>query len=258
MCHEQQLPKTRSIGPGSSSLWLIVFTLVVLLVSCTLSPLAAAAPTGKASTGVKDSSCSNGVCTCTGGALPNGDGTNDLVINTGTCVASAGLYQYKNVNIYGGGELMFMDNGNTHFWATSILIENTGKLTAGTSDVPYGANGTLTIHLYGADQGVAGKGGAGITCQADNQNHCGIPDAVWNSNPGMKLNPTTCNLSSLPGGTFNSGTWSNPVSDCFYSYMPLDYDGGTSGTPPRWATSGIRCWRYRTAERCNCSAAKAR
>ena len=179
---------------------LFVFTLVVLLVSCTLSPLAGAAPTGKASTGVNASTCSNGVCTCTGGALPNGDGTNDLVINTGTCVASAGLYQYKNVNIYGAGELMFMDNGNTDLWATSVLIENNGTLTAGSADVPYGAKGTLTIHVYGPDQGVAGKGGVGITCKADNKNQCGIRDDIWNSNPGMMLNPPTCNLNPIfPG-----------------------------------------------------------
>lgn len=240
MHHEQQLSKTRSIGPNFPTLRLIVFTLVVLLAICVFSHTAVAAPArgkaltdAKTSVGVKDSSCNGSVCTCTGGALPNGTGE-DLIITTGTCIASAGTYKFHNVNIYGGGQLMFMDNGDTDFWAESILIENLGSLNAGTSDVPYGVNGTLTIHLYGADQGVAGKGGAGITCKADSKNQCGVPDAIWNSNPGMMLNPSTCNLSSLPGGMYHGDTmtWSNPVSDCFYAYMPLDFDGGASGNPP--------------------------
>ena len=42
---------------------------------------------------------------------------------------------------------------NINFWAKGILIENGGSLTAGSPAAPFGSmSGTLTIHLYGADQ----------------------------------------------------------------------------------------------------------
>ncbi len=238
MRSERQLPMPRHHIGCSSRLPLVVILLMIAIV-CLLSQVAVAAAPGRGLTGGKDSSCANGVCTCTGGALPQGTGE-DLVVVTGVCTASAGTYEFHNVNIYGGGQLMFVDNGNTDFWAESILVENNGSMTAGSAGTPYGAKGTLTIHLYGMDQGVKGKGGAGITCKADSKNQCGVPDAVWNSNSGMTLNPPTCNLSNLPGGVFNSGQWSNPVSDCFYSYMPLDFDGGSSGTPPQVGYFGYK------------------
>ena len=37
--------------------------------------------------------------TCKSGAIPPGDGTQDLAI-IGPCTVAGGLYQYKNVNIY--------------------------------------------------------------------------------------------------------------------------------------------------------------
>src|SRR5215469_12064122 len=43
--------------------------------------------------------------TCTEGQLPNGDG-GDVEITTGTCHVKAGVYKYRNVNIYKGGELL--------------------------------------------------------------------------------------------------------------------------------------------------------
>ena len=89
---------------------------------------------------------------------------------------------YRNVNIFNGGTLQFNDDGNpltkTDFWAANILIEGSalgtdtnnfpgGTLRAGTVDArgnitPFG--GTLTIHLYGPDQGRAGSGAA---CASD-------------------------------------------------------------------------------------------
>ena len=52
---------------------------------------------------------------CTTGSLPPGDG-GDLVVKTGTCTVHKGLYKYHNVNIYGGGQLLFADDGDTDFW----------------------------------------------------------------------------------------------------------------------------------------------
>ncbi len=153
----------------------------------------------------------------------------DLVIDS-TCVVGAGTYHYHDVNIIKGGSLQFSD-AVINFWAHGILIENQGSLTAGVvgaaSDgsggkiVPIGtANGNLTIHLYGKDQGIDG---AGITCKSDNVNQCGVPGTattgVWGSNANST--PASCTVTSdLPGG----------VSDCFYKYDTLPYDGG--GAPP--------------------------
>ena len=153
----------------------------------------------------------------------------DLVIDS-TCVVGAGTYHYHDVNIIKGGSLQFSD-AVINFWAHGILIENQGSLTAGVvgaaSDgsggkiVPIGtANGNLTIHLYGKEQGIDG---AGITCKSDNVNQCGVPGTattgVWGSNANST--PASCTVTSdLPGG----------VSDCFYKYDTLPYDGG--GAPP--------------------------
>ena len=62
-----------------------------------------------------------------------------------------------------------------------------------------------------------------------------------------RLNPPSCVQSSLPGS----------VNDCFYAYMPLDYDDGASGNPPKSVILVIRSWGCPMAERCNCSARKA-
>ena len=141
----------------------------------------------------------NGGSTCTGGPLAPGRG-GDLEV-TGPCSVSGGTYQYRNVNIYGGGALTFSD-AVIDFWAQSILVENHGSLIAGSAAHPIGtAGGLLTIHLYGKDQGASG---AGIACKTDVR--CGVDPKVWTMNPSSKA--------ALPGG----------VNDYFYAYEPIDYD----------------------------------
>ncbi len=168
--------------------------------------------------------------TCTTGALPEGNG-GDLIVMTGTCIVHAGTYKYHNVNIYGGGTLMFMDEpGGIDFWAESILIENNGSLIAGAAGEPFGVNGTLTIHLWGHDQGTSGTGGQGITCQSSPT--CGVLPEIWKSNSAMKLNPSSCTrvkdviVNGKPYGQNLPGN----VDDCFYGYEPITYD--RAGTPP--------------------------
>src|ERR1017187_8028387 len=65
---------------------------------------------------------------CTTGALPHGSQSSppDLVITTGTCMVGSGAYYFHNVNIFGGGTLLFSDTV-TEFWAESILIQNNGS-----------------------------------------------------------------------------------------------------------------------------------
>jgi hypothetical protein len=170
---------------------------------------------------------------CNSGSLPTGgDGTQDVqVVGPGICTVGPGTYYYHNFNIYNGGTLEFIDSGNIDLWAANILVENSSSLIAGSPSAPYGVNGILTIHLWGPAQQTGtgkGDGGVGITCLSDQVNQCGVPTPLWNSNPSMGLNPTSCVLAiNVPG--FNQNLPGN-VNDCFYAYMPLDYDDG--GTPP--------------------------
>jgi hypothetical protein len=133
----------------------------------------------------------------------------DLVIKV-ACTVGPGTYHVGNVNVLAGGTLTFTDppsNAPTHFWAKSILVENSGALIAGSPTAPIGAQGgVVTIHLYGKDQGA--PGGQGIGCLTDAR--CGVPADTWNSNGGSKV--------TLPGG----------VTDYFYQYDPMPYDDGGS------------------------------
>lgn len=162
------------------------------------------------------------VTTCTTGALPAGTGGDLIVSGPGTCTVSSGTYQYHNVNVILGGTLLFTDT-KIDFWAESILVENTGSLIAGSKYAPIGTyGGQVTLHLYGRDQGTTGTA-QGIVCQtptSDTVGPCGVPMNIWTSNVAMGIDPTSCAQNALPGG----------VTDCFYQYMPLDYDGG--GNPP--------------------------
>ncbi len=158
----------------------------------------------------------------------------DLLV-TGTCNVQPGKkYYYANVNIIDKGQLAFKEktNSQTNFWAGSIIIENGGVMTAGTTATPFGANGgTLTIYLYGAaspsafDSGgnpvPADKQGQGALCRSPIPDGttapCGIPQAVWNDNGVTQFegcvgssSPNRC-LPGLPVAT----------KDYFYQYGPL-------------------------------------
>jgi hypothetical protein len=177
--------------------------------------------------------------TCGGGSnLPLGTGDNLLVQNGECHVATAGTYNYGDVNIISGGSLIFdeVPNGNIHFWAKNILIENTGSLRAGaqpdlkdTRKKPYGSvGGHLTIHLYGKEDANPVKG-AGVLCQtptSDTVGPCGIPSSkdgkgaqdIWNSN---KIDTNTPNPATCVKKEFRKN-----FTECFYQYTSLPYDGG--------------------------------
>src|SRR5262249_2737398 len=139
------------------------------------------------------------------------------------CTVSKGVYRYGNVNIIVNGVLEFKETPNAaiHFWAKSILVENGGRFIAGAPATPVGTqNGKLTIHLYGSD---AEKD---IACKSQEVNGvpCGIPEAVWNSNPSPDPPlpgqfPVFCAKSDLPGG----------VNDCFYRYIHAHGVAGETG-----------------------------
>jgi len=150
---------------------------------------------------------------CPNGILPAGNG-NDIVINKG-CAADGsvpnGLYQYGNINIVANGSLSFAD-AVINLWARNILVENGGTLIAGSPDSPIGTNGTVTIHLYGEDQGAHGSG---VPCVSDDKGQCGIPNNIWGSNGSEKV----CLNGTKPD-------CSDGILDYFYQYMPIDYDDG--------------------------------
>src|SRR6185295_1298564 len=86
--------------------------------------------------------------------LKPGSETTDLEV-TGLCTVKPGqTYTYRNVNIFRdrrmdpdriySGHLKFAEPGRgdqTHFFAQSIVIENHGILSAGTSTNPIGPEG---------------------------------------------------------------------------------------------------------------------
>jgi hypothetical protein len=159
-----------------------------------------------------------GQITCTTGALAKGNGTDNLEINTGTCTVHAGLYQFHNVNIYGGGELTFADDGDIDFWAESIVIENNGSLVAGSPSSAGAYKSRLTFHLYGKEDDFAGE------CKTPGPPDgppCGIPTELWGANKFMADHMNMGGMMPTPPWNKNKDcTHSNhlPGNDCFYQY----------------------------------------
>jgi hypothetical protein len=161
----------------------------------------------------------------------------DLVI-TGTCVVNqVGTYNFGQINIVGGGQLIFEEpatpDTNIAFWANSIVVEANGALTVGSAATPYGKNGGfLTIYLYGPNQSgskdPAKNPGQGVLCKTPttaNTGPCGIPLALWTDNGkslipgcGVGKGPPSPNSKCIPG-------LAAAVSDYFYQYAPLYGDG---------------------------------
>ena len=142
---------------------------------------------------------------CPNNILPLGNGES-LAIDK-ECRVGNGTYKYADINIIAGGSLIFdeVNNSVIDFWARSIIIENEGKLIAGSPNAPFGSkDGQLTIHLWGSDQGVRGPG---AVCKSplNNNSPCGIPSDIWKSNGAEKVR--------LAGG-----------EDYFYQYAPLPFD----------------------------------
>jgi hypothetical protein len=164
----------------------------------------------------------------------------DLVVS-GTCTANAaGTYNYGQVNIIGGGRLVFEEpatpNTKVEFWASSIIVEANGALTVGSLTKPYGQDGGfLTIYLYGEDlskgQDPAKNQGLGVLCKTPTTNMgktvlgpCGIPLGVWTDNNGKSLIPG-CG-STVPGPDSKCIPGLAPsAKDYFYQYGPLYGDG---------------------------------
>ena len=145
--------------------------------------------------------------------LPAGDKDTDLEVTKGIdCIvtgsAPEGTYLYRNVNIW-NGTLTFRD-AKIDFHAHSILVENRGTLEAG-FNAP--AAGPITIWLYGAKN----DGIPAIVCKSSDT--CGVPDAIWKSNPNVVMKEMPHNNTCVPASNFHS----SPVGkDCFYQYEVLD------------------------------------
>lgn len=173
---------------------------------------------------------------CTGKTLAPANGNDDLLVDEAICV-HAGTYKFKDVHIVKGGTLYF-DDEVIDFWAANILVENGGVLGAGTPDAPIGRNGgRLTIHLWGRDpiQRNPNANAQGVACTSDAKGHCGIPDAVWNSNldASGSMKPADKARSIRESGLVdvypNAAQDEKIAADYFYAYHPLDFQGGKDG-----------------------------
>jgi cell migration-inducing and hyaluronan-binding protein len=160
----------------------------------------------------------------------------DLLI-TGKCNVPLGkdkLYYFRNVNIYHGGELTFLERSQsprteTHFWANSIIVEADSSLTAtgvsggtryGPPEVFGTYGGTLTFHLYGKDEAkwnratdLFDKQNAAPLCKSEprpkRDGPCGIPLDMWTDNGKKEWD----HASGVDRG--------NSLRDYFYQYGPL-------------------------------------
>jgi hypothetical protein len=155
-------------------------------------------------------------CSQHGNILQAGDIHTDLEIHGITCTvdgsASSGTYIYRNVNIYGGGALVFED-AKIDFHAHSILVENGGSLYAGMG-API--ENKITIWLYGG----VNDGVPAITCK---QPLCGVPESVWNSNPNVPMGK----MPDKPCVKANTLDPKSPMgADCFYQYEVFDAKDG--------------------------------
>ena len=143
---------------------------------------------------------------------PKGDTNSqpDLKIDKKCWIDTAGSYVYGNVNIIDGGSLEFREqagkSSQIDFWAKNIIVENGGKLIAGTPTAPFGSRANvLTIYLYGPNQSngldpnVDANQGQAVLCQTkmtDGVGPCGIPtkktggddiDGAWSNNGTTKV-----------------------------------------------------------------------
>ncbi|HKD85027.1 MAG TPA: hypothetical protein VKB58_09790 [Terriglobales bacterium] len=166
------------------------------------------------------------------------------------------LYVFHNVNVIGGGSLIFHDDHSIDFYAESILVQGTfagmppnatllpGKLIAvsttmgyrpqisqGSGALPFKKN--LTFHLWGAPNDL------GIPCVGNPQpegSPCGIPDPLWKANTLMAddlaMNPPPPpplpkNDSKNPCKSVTGYKVVLPSDDCFYQYeVQGQADGG--------------------------------
>ena len=164
-------------------------------------------------------------CTC---LLQNGGPDDNLSFNFTCNVPAGSKVAFGNVNIIAGGTLNFLDGGDTHFWAKSILVENGGTLSAGSLTAPI-KNGRVTIHLYGAPQG---RNGTGALCVSPNSPEtCGAPAEIFFSNVtadhmNVKPRDQAVKVKDLAIGKNIKDGYPGVKDDYFYTYHPLFHDGG--------------------------------
>ena len=192
--------------------------------------------------------------TCSGQLPTGGSATTDLVVN-GPCTVdgtpgAVAVYTFHNVNIIAPGWLTFADT-RIDFHAESIIVENGGKLAAGTVLHPIGMNPPIAgevgarvrIYLWGASTD------PGALCHTDAQ--CGVPTALWKSNTTLMQHmvPMPKNGPCTKASSIDL-KYKLPGDDCFYGYDPLDAADEKGGTPAYFG--GTRSWRFPMAGPCSC------
>lgn len=175
--------------------------------------------------------------TCADGVLQANRNGNDLIV-TAPCAVKAGTYWFKDVHVLANGALTFED-ADIDFWAANILVEKDGSLLAGSPTAPIGSNGgTLTIHLWGADQTGSDitHQGHGVPCLSDDKGQCGVPDDIWKSNVdsmGMPVAPAQARPIPVLASASSYPRYGDEISigkDYFYAYMAPHIDGADNPT----------------------------
>jgi hypothetical protein len=159
-------------------------------------------------------------CVNSGNILPPGSIYTDLRISDGiTCTvdgsAPNNTYVYRHVNIWGTSTLkstLAFEDKKINFHAHAILVENQGVLEAG---MEAAVTSPISIWLYGSKD----DGGNGIGCESGPT--CGVPQAIWDSNPNVAMRPMV-----MPSGPCTPASNFDPTTpvgtDCFYQYEVLD------------------------------------
>lgn len=168
---------------------------------------------------------------CTSGRLQAPATAQSVSIN-GECKVAQGVYKFRDVHVLDKGVLRFED-AKIDFWAANILVENGGKIIAGTPEAPIGTlGGELTFHLWGPNQNGNDPSlkALGVICQSDAAGHCGVPEAIWTSNAspdGHMVPPERARTIAQIGATDtypNAAADPKIAADYFYAYHPLEFD----------------------------------
>src|SRR5215470_17739485 len=149
----------------------------------------------------------------------------DLKIADDCEVPAGAKLWYRYINIVKGGVLRFADGGDTHLWASAILVEDGGTLKAGTREKPFGSDGgKLTIHLWGAPQPGGQPGGTGVSC-VSTPDTCGTNSDLWYSNITKDTHPVDkAQARKVAELGAAAADYKGPTDDYFYGYHPLAHD----------------------------------
>lgn len=190
----------------------------------------------------------------------------DLVVRDQCYTVSSGSYTYRHVNVAEGGQLIFVDDGDTiDFRVSSLLVEQGGSLQAGTLTCPFGSvGGELMIGLWGTDptkQGTVMSPTPGIACVGTTANPGECFDPALTQTPHYCVQPDPlgtwspsdpCNVTSGTGNAKFEGyaALNFDYDDNYFGYKVFAVSYG--GTVQLFGRKGVADANLVTAEQTTC------